>query len=172
MKLEFLSRYFTIEKAAALVTVIGFPLLLVSLYYAYEQDGLVITTVGKLEKIARSQNNILLSQMFFGSPVNLGIIEAIESKEPILKSKGGKFSSTEMDKYLGDLETVWDVYEEKLLSEQDLCGSFSPYAQEAEANSEVQDYLKENSDFFDGVRALFTEVDRLGGKIESCKPSK
>ena len=103
---------------------------------------------------------------------DLGIIEAIESKEPILKSKEGKFSSTEMDKYLGDLETGWDVYEEKLLSEDELCGSFSPYAQEAGANSEVQQYLKENSDFFDGLPKLFTEVDRLGSKIESCKPSK
>jgi len=100
MKPEFM-RYFTLERAAALVTVIDFPLLLASLFYAYRQDGLIITSVDNLQKIARSENNIALSQLFFGNPVNLGIIEAIESKTPILKSKGGQFSSTQMDKYLG-----------------------------------------------------------------------
>ena len=88
-----------------------------------------------IERIAKSQNNIALSQTFFGDP-NLGIIEAIESKKPILKSNGGQFSNTQMDKYLGDLETVYDTYEEGLLSEEELCGSFSAYAQEAEDNSE------------------------------------
>jgi hypothetical protein len=166
MKPEFM-RYFTLERATALVTVIGFPLLLASLFYAYRQDGLIITSVDNLQKIARSQNNIALSQMFFGNPVNLGIIEAIESKKPILKSNGGEFSNTQMDKFLGDLETVYDTSEEELLSEDELCGSFSAYVQEAEGNSEVQNYLKENSNFFTGLPKLFDKVDH--SKNQYCR---
>jgi hypothetical protein len=138
---------------------------LASLFYAYRQDRLIITSVDNLQKIARSQNNIALSQMLFASPVNLGIIEAIETKTPILRSNGGQFSSTQMDKYLGDLETVYDVFEEGLLSEDELCGSFSVYDQEAEGNSEVQKYLKDNSNFFSGLPKLFDKVDHS----TSCK---
>ena len=160
-------RPFTLEKAAALVTVIGFPLLLVSLFFAFHQDGLIITSISQLQKIARSQNNIALSQMFFGNPANLGIIEAIETKKPILKDNGGQFSNTQMDKYLGDLETVYDTFEEGLLSEEELCGSFSAYAQGAEDNSEVQKYLKDNSNFFSGLPKLFAKVDNSSD--ENCK---
>jgi hypothetical protein len=160
-------RRFSLEKAAALVTVIGFPLPLASLFYAYRQDDLIVTSVDNLQRIARSQNNIALNRMFFGDPSNLGIIEAIETPKPILKSNGGQFSTTQMDKYLGDLETVYDVYEERLLSEEELCSSFSAYAQEAERNSEVQDYLKANSNFFSGVHKLFAVVDQSSN--EDCK---
>jgi hypothetical protein len=86
-------------------------------------------------------------------------IEAIEEK-PILKDNGGQFSNTQMDWYLGDLETVCDTYEEGLLSEDELCGSFSAYAQEAEDNSEVKKYLKDNSNFFSGLPKLFDKVDK------------
>jgi hypothetical protein len=119
LKLEL--KRLTLEKWAALVTIIGFPLLFVSLYYAAHQDGVIITSVDKLRAIARSQNNIALSQMFFGDPRNLGIIEAIENKKPILNTNGGQFSGTQLDKYLGDLETIYDVYDEKLLSDDELC---------------------------------------------------
>lgn len=111
-------KHLTLEKWAALVTIIGFPLLLVSLYYAAHQDGVIITSVDKLRAIARSQNNIALSQMFFGDP-----------------------------------------RDEKLLSEEELCGSFSVYAQEAEGNPEIKDYLKKNPQYFSGLPKLFDVVD-------------
>ena len=79
----------------------------------------------------------------------------------------GQFTSTQLDGYLGDLETVYDVYDEGLLSEAELCGSFSVYVQEAEADSEVQDYLKENSHYFSGLPKLFDIVDH--SKNENCR---
>jgi hypothetical protein len=115
----------------------------------------------EVPKQYRSEPNV------FGDPTNLGIIEAIEEKKSILKGNGGQFSSTQMDKYLGDLETVYDVYEEGLLSEEELCGSFSAYAQEAEDNSEVKKYLTDNSNFFSGLPKLFDKVDKSSN--ENCK---
>jgi hypothetical protein len=155
-----LKRPLSLEKGAALVTIVGFPLLLVSLIFAAHH-------ISELKQVARSQNNIALSTMFSHDPTNLGIIEAIENKKPILNTVGGSFSSTQLDKYLGDLETVYDVYEEGLLSEKELCGSFSVYAQEAEGNADVQEYLKKNSDYFDGLPKLFNVVDH--SKAQGCR---
>ena|SRR6478672_951480 len=154
MKLAELKRILTVEKVAAVVTIIGFPLVLVSLIFAITLDEHQL-------KIARSQNNIALNQMLYGDPRNIAIIEAIENKKAIVKtpSGDGQFSSAQLDKYLGDLQTVYDVYKEGLLSEDELCGSFSVYIQEAEANQEVKDYLKANSKYFSGLPKLFAVVD-------------
>jgi hypothetical protein len=143
-----------LDVLALIVTVLAFPVIAYQLW--------------DVERIARSQNNILLSTMFFHDPTNLGIINAIENKKPILKTPGGEgqFTSTQLDGYLGDLETVYDVYDEGLLSEAELCGSFSVYVQ-AEADSEVQDYLKENSHYFSGLPKLFDIVDH--SKNENCR---
>jgi hypothetical protein len=54
-----------------------------------------------------------------------------------------------------------------LLSEDELCGSFSAYAQETEDNSEVQKYLKDKSNFFSGLPKLFQKVDNSTN--ENCK---
>ena len=97
------------ENVAAVVTIIGFPLVLVSLIFAITLDEHQL-------KIARSQNNIALNQMLYGDPRNIAIIEAIENKKAIVKtpSGDGQFSSAQLDKYLGDLQTVYDVYKEGL----------------------------------------------------------
>ena len=105
--------------------------------------------------------------MFYGDPRNVGIIEAIENKKPILKSATGDFSTAQLDKYLGDLQTIDDVYQEGLLTEEELCGSFSVYIQETEANQEVKDYLKANAKYFSGLPHLFATVDN--SKDENCR---
>ncbi len=144
-----------LDVLALIVTVLAFPVI------AFQ--------IVEVKQIARSQNNILLSTMFFHDPTNLGIITAIENKRPILKTSGGEgeFTSTQLDSYLGDLETVYDVYDEGLLSEDELCGSFSAYVQEAEANTEVQEYLTKNSHYFSGLPKLFDIVDH--SKNENCR---
>ena len=110
MKLAELKRILNLEKVAAVVTIIGFPLVLVSLIFAITLDEHQL-------KIARSQNNIALNQMLYGDPRNIAIIEAIENKKAIVKtpSGDGQFSSAQLDKYLGDLQTVYDVYKEGTL---------------------------------------------------------
>jgi hypothetical protein len=177
-----IKRLLTLDKCTALVTIIGFPLLLASLISAVVLDRKVsrqieeLTTIAKSQKevaddqlkIAKSQNNIALNQMFYGDPRNVGIIEAIESKKSILKTPGGdgQFSNAQLDKFLCDLETVYDVYDEGLLTDTELCGSFSVYIQEVEANQEIKDYLKANAKYFSGLPDLFAIVDK--SKNEYC----
>ena len=179
MKLE-LKNLLTLDKCAALVAIIGFPLLLISLIFANQLDQQVRDQIEELKtiaqsqkavaddqlKIAKSQNNIALNQMFYGDSRNVGIIEAIENKKPILKmsSGDGQFSNAQLDKFLGDLETVRDVYKEGLLTEDELCGSFSVYIPEAEANQEIKDYLKANAKYFSGLPDLFAIVDNSKNK--------
>jgi hypothetical protein len=96
MKLAELKRLLTLDKCAALVAIIGFPLLLISLIFAVQLDKEVSLQIQKLTDIAqqqlaiaKSQNNIALNQMLYGDPTNIGIIDAIENKKPILKSATG-----------------------------------------------------------------------------------
>ena len=111
VKFNELKRLRTLDKCTALVTIIGFPLLLISLLFACQLDQRVsdqieeLTTIAQSQKavaddqlkIAKSQNNIALNQMFYGDPRNVGIIEAIENKKPILKSAtgDGQFSNAQ-----------------------------------------------------------------------------
>jgi hypothetical protein len=62
---------------------------------------------------------------------------------------------------------VDQVYGEGLLSESELCASFSDTIQRTERNPEVKDYLKENSKYFSGLPHLFATVDN--SKNENCR---
>ena len=81
MKFDELKRLLTLDKCTALVTIIGFPLLLASLISAVLLDRKVSRQIEELTavaddqlKIAKSQNNIALNQMFYGDPRNVGFI--------------------------------------------------------------------------------------------------
>jgi hypothetical protein len=80
-----------LEQWAAVVTIIGLPLLLISLILAYVQ-------LSALKKVAQSQNAIALNTMFFNDPINIGIMGAIEEGAPILKEHKGKFLTAQLDK--------------------------------------------------------------------------
>jgi hypothetical protein len=92
--------------AAALVTIIGFPLLLVSLWFAYRVDTVISEQLGEIKKIAQSENGIALNTMIFNDPVNAGIIKAIADDKPILIENGGSYSGVDLDKYLGAFDTI------------------------------------------------------------------
>jgi hypothetical protein len=138
--------------AAALVTIIGFPLLLVSLWFAYRVDTVISEQLGEIKKIAQSENGIALNTMIFNDPVNAGIIKAIENDKPILVENGGSYSGVDLDKYLGAFNTIELVHRDGFLSDDHLCGSFSFYIEEANKNSEVNKYLVEYPNFFGGIR--------------------
>lgn len=84
---------------AALVTIVGFPLLIVSLWFAYRVDETISEQLGEIKKIAQSQNSIALNTMLFNDPSNAGIINAIQNDKPILVENGGSYSDVELDKY-------------------------------------------------------------------------
>jgi hypothetical protein len=132
-----------LEKWSALVTIIGLPLLLVSLVFAYILDGRINEQLLEIKDIAASQNNIALNTMVFNDPTNIGIIAAIEKNQKVLTKHGGNFSNTQLDKYLGDFDTVYFVYHEQLLTEDQLCDSFSAYIEETASSSEVNSYIKQ-----------------------------
>ena len=144
--------------AAALVTVIGFPLLLVSLWYAHRVDEVISEQLREIKRIAQSENSVALNTMVFNDPSNSGIINTIENNKPILVENGGVYSNVALDKYLGAFDTIAQVYRDGFLSEDHLCRSFSFYIEEADKNSEVQNYLAKYSNFFDGFRELLPAI--------------
>jgi hypothetical protein len=95
---------------AALVTIVGFPLLLVSLWLAYRVDAVISEQLGEIKKIAQSENSIALNTMVFNDPSNAGIINAIQNDKPILVENGGSYSDVDLDKYLGVFDTIELVY--------------------------------------------------------------
>lgn len=153
----------TLERAAYIVAIVGFPLLLVSTIGVFYQLRVVT-------QIAASQNNIALSTMFLRD-TNSAIVNVIETnaadhKTQILKEHGGKFDDTQLDAYLGDFETIDQVYREKLLTEAELCTSFSYYVVATAKNEEIQKYLAANRDFFGGLLDLKVVV--TSSKNKDC----
>ena len=153
--------------AAALVTIIGFPLLLVSLWFAYRVDTVISEQLGEIKKIAQSENGIALNTMIFNDPVNAGIIKAIENDKPILVENGGSYSGVDLDKYLGAFNTIELVHRDGFLSDDHLFGSFSFYIEEANKNSDVKKYLAEYPNFFNGIRGLLPVINN--SKSSYCK---
>jgi len=68
---------------------------------------------------------------------------AIESKEPILESKGGKCSYQDVEDYIGYFESLYDLMEAKILNVKMTNGNFGYYVEEAYKNEEIKDYIAE-----------------------------
>lgn len=151
----------TLERLAFIVAIVGFPLLLLS-------TCAVLYQFIEVRHIASSQNHIQLSILFFRD-ANTAIIDAIElnaidGKRKILREHGGEFSNTRLDNYLGNFDTVDQVYKEGLLTEDEVCRSFSYYVTATIKNEEVKQYIADNPDYFDGIRDLKSLVDKSKNK--------
>jgi hypothetical protein len=124
--------------AAALVTIVGLPLLLGSLWFSYRLDIVISEQLGEIKRIAQSENSIGLNTMLFNDSSNASIISSIENNKPILVENGGNYSTVDLDKYLGAFNALALVYRDGFLSDDHLCGSFAFYVEEANQNSEIQ----------------------------------
>jgi hypothetical protein len=120
-----------LERAAHAATVIGVPLVFLTVLFGYFQilDG---------NRAARLTNFITLTIRFF-DPANTEIIDAVENWRPIL-APGGKFTEAQLDNYLADFDAIDEVYEEDLLTEPQLC-MFSYYITITAANKEIRAYI-------------------------------
>ena len=154
-----------------LVTIVGFPALIVSLYFASrldkrisEQLSLNSEQLSQLLKIARSQNNISLNVMMFNDATNVGIMDVVEKGMPILKEHEGQFTTAQLDKYLGDFETVSMVYQEGLLTREQMDELFSEYIEQLGQSLEVKEYLERHPDYFGGLRSLL-DLYSGGGRL-------
>ncbi len=152
----------TPERLAAWVTIVGLPLLIASVIFAWFLDSKVSAQLVELNQIAQSQNSIALNTMFFNDSSNIGIINAMEDGSPILVQNGGQFSHAALDKYLGDFDTIDLVFDAHLISEDQFCDSFSTYISETASSSEISAYLnsKGNSGYFGGFEELRGVVER------------
>ncbi|MDE1924685.1 MAG: hypothetical protein KGH79_00695 [Patescibacteria group bacterium] len=134
--------------------------------------GLVALTVGVViltgwlikdahDQVA-SENNIALNGQFY-TPNSEALAGAIDRGDPILQPKG-KFTTDQLDTYLGNFDEIDATYNEGLLSEDDLCNSFSYYIQITAKNAEVQKYLADNHLTPDGLTALVNVVNNIKDK--------
>jgi hypothetical protein len=59
-----------------------------------------------------------------------------------------------LDKYLGDFDTIDEVYRDGLITEGQLCRSFFYYVVTTMRNERVAQYLKKNPNYFGGIQDL------------------
>ena len=156
-----------LEQLSWVVTILGFPGLILSLYLASGLDQRISDQLKELIKIAQSQNTIALNRLVFGDPTNIGILGAIDADEPILKEHKGKLRSFQLDKFLGDFETVATIYYEELLTRTQLDQHFSDYIETLSSNHEVTEYLKIYPDYFDSLQELFKMLKRADGELQA-----
>ncbi len=153
----------TLERVAFIVAIVGFPLLVIS-------TGAVLYQFIEVRHIASSQNYILLSNLFFRD-ANTAIIDAIEvnaidGNTQILRDHGGNNSNTRLDDYLGDFDTIDQVYRDGLLTEDQMCRSFSYYVTATLKNDEIKKYMADNPTYFDGIKNLNAAVEK--SKKKNC----
>jgi hypothetical protein len=141
-------------------------LTIVGVVVAVTNVVLVIVQIRETDRAVHTQNSIALNGQFFHDPINLQIIDAIENQKPILAEHHGRTTPTELDNYLGDLDTIYDAYTDKQISEEELCGSFSTVVTETFRNVEIQKYLRDNTDYFGGAVELADVVKK--SKIDEC----
>lgn len=120
--------------------------------------GITLFLIRDTRDQARAQSNVTLNGQFFTTE-NETIIGAIEHGSFVLQPKG-KFTTDQLDNYLGEFEVIDTAYKENMLSEGDLCISFSYYTELTEKNSEVQKYIQVNQPFFQGFMDVVNIVKK------------
>jgi hypothetical protein len=117
-----------------------------------------------------AQDNIALTAEFF-TDINTKIIAAIENNLPILTENHGQFNDVQLDNYLGNFDTIESAYDQKLLSQDDLCDSFSYYIDISSKDTEIQNYIaeqqKQDSEFLTSLAHLASVVSQ--SKDSNCK---
>ena len=154
-----------LERAAHAATIIGVPLVILTVLFGYFQ-------ILEGNRAARLTNFITLTSRFF-NPANTDIIDSIENWKPILAPEG-KFTEAQLDNYLSDFDTIDEVYEEGLLTEAQLC-MFSYYITLTATNKEISDYIKKirqaqaaaSKPFFIGYYRLVELVGK--SRLPDCK---
>ena len=94
--------------------------------------------------------------------LNANLITTIEENRPILKEGGGKFTTTDIDRYLGTYELLNNVSIAGLISDDMLYNAFAYDIVKTYQNKEIQNYLskirQEDNSFFRGFGALAQDI--------------
>ena len=97
------------------------------------------------------------------SPVNSKIVTTIENKGILLKENSGNITDTEIDKYLGLYELLYDVWDTGLITDNMLYSGFSYDILVTYHNPEIINYLKkirvDDKEIFAGFEALAKSLE-------------
>jgi len=89
---------------------------------------------------------------------------AINKNNPLLIKNHGKFTEDDLDVYLGDLSSVSDMYQKKLISMDDLYKWFSDYIIKSYENKEIQEYLgkirTEDESYFKDIDTAYKDIKK------------
>ncbi len=98
------------------------------------------------------------------SPTDRKIWIAIAHDRPILKENKGKFSTDDLDDFLGDLQTLADAYELKVIDLDTTCAEFSDQVYKTLKDPEIAAYLakvrREDDMYFRGIEDLKDAFDK------------
>jgi hypothetical protein len=103
------------------------------------------------------------------------LVSAIQDNNenfPILKNRGGKFTESDLEDYIGNFETIGELESRKLIDMNMAFNEFSYSVEKAWCNKNIRNHIdqarKSNSYFFINFETLALEFLKKD-KIESCK---
>lgn len=126
--------------------------------------GGVMFAVVQIRDLRNSESARLMLEFNqeLNSVLNANLISAIEENKPILKENGGKFTTTDIDRYLGVYELLNNVSIAGLINDDMLYNAFAYNIVKTYENKEIQSYLakirQEDSSFFRGVELLAEDI--------------
>ena len=104
-----------------------------------------------------------------GSKTNQSISSLVEDNKPVLKKNGGKFDEVDLDKFLGEYESLGDFYTRSLVPATLVCSWFGDGFASIFSNKEVFGYIqsqqKLDPSYFDKITILNTKL----GVIQCAK---
>jgi hypothetical protein len=129
--------------------------------------GLVMTSHQlELAQLSESASLGLQFDERINTGTNLEIKSAIDTSSKLLKKNGGKFTEGQLEAYLGQYDTLYYLYVQRLINEQMTYNLFEYDVGLANQNQEIQDYLqKVRTESKDA--ALFVGFDKLAQIIKS-----
>lgn len=135
------------------------PVLVISAVISFRQ-------IYELRIAVVSGGDAALNNEFFNE-TNAGIVHALELDKPILIEHRGSFSDAQLDNYLNDFNDMDAAYHDGVLTENDLCLSYSYYVYISASNPEINSYISsQGSDFYEGLSDLNSVVS--ASKDKDC----
>jgi hypothetical protein len=130
---------------------------------------LVVWQIRDARHAATVQNNIALTNSVLGDPDNIKIFEAIEKRQGAIVAQ---FTSAKIDSLLGAFEMIDDAVKHGLLTEHQLCVSFSYYIVLVHDDPELRAYVlsvrKDAENYYAGLDSLYRTVTRSADP--TCRP--
>src|SRR5260221_469455 len=133
--------------SSVILSLLSFIVAMGTLFYTGVQANLLqrqLKDTRKLES-AKFVNNI---SHYLNSGSYNAIVSAIgsddvfhDSKTPILKDSGGKFTEKDINNYISNFDSIANLWQEGLVDNQMAYNQFSYNAEKAWCNNDIRDYI-------------------------------